>query len=232
MAAASLVQLAPIPARAVAGVGVVTGARGARCRWSDPMDACDPLPPLPAPIARGALVRRRGARPARRSVCGRARRGLRTAAVLGAGLAGLALALTAPYAQAQSAGTSVRSRALLGSAAGWATTPSAERAQAERWRSRGLAYVDLPFGLRARYDAQALLRPSARSPIATTLFDVPAAATARRTTRLLESRFAVSRVLGPRVELELSWATRSPLAVVDLMRIEDQRVTAMIRFVP
>lgn len=92
MAAASLVQLAPIPARAVAGVGDVTGARGARCRWSDPMDACDPLPPLPAPIARGALVRRRGARPARRSICGRARRGLRTAAVLGAGLAGLACA--------------------------------------------------------------------------------------------------------------------------------------------
>lgn len=43
---------------------------------------------------------------------------------------------------------------------------------------------------------------------------------------------ALSRVLAPRVELELSWAARSPLTMVDLLRIEDQRVAAMIRFVP
>ncbi|MEZ4332824.1 MAG: hypothetical protein R3F35_13770 [Myxococcota bacterium] len=100
-----------------------------------------------------------------------------------------------------------------------------------RWRARGLAFVDLPHGLRARYDAQALLALPSSDDLMSTLFDPPSAAPQRRN-RLLESRFALSRIVAPRVEVEVSWATRSPLSVVDLVRIEDQRVSAMIRFVP
>lgn len=184
------------------------------------MDPCDPTPPLSSPPPAGERARRRGAHIARHGMSGCPHRGVRVATALG--IAVLALAAGPPTAPAAEAST-VRGAVL---------ERIAEREHAERWRSRGLAFVDLPFGLRARYDAQALLRPSARSAIETSLFDAPAAETARRTTRLLESRFTVSRAVAPRIELELSWASRSPLAVVDLLRIEDQRVTAMIRFVP
>lgn len=99
-----------------------------------------------------------------------------------------------------------------------------------RWRARGVAFIDLPLGLRARYDARALHRLSA-DDLAAAFTGIPIGI-APHGTRLLESRFALSRVLAPRVELELSWAARSPLTMVDLLRIEDQRVAAMIRFVP
>jgi len=103
-----------------------------------------------------------------------------------------------------------------------------------RWRARGVAFVDLPFGLRARYDAQALHRLNARGDLSPAFLDLdPRASDAtRRGIRLLESRFALSRAIAPHVEVELSWAARSPLTMVDLLRIEDQRVAAMIRIVP
>ena len=99
-----------------------------------------------------------------------------------------------------------------------------------RWRARGVAFVDLPLGLRARYDARALHRLAA-DDLAAAFAGMPTGA-ASQGARVLESRFALSRVLAPRIELELSWAARSPLTMVDLLRIEDQRVAAMIRFVP
>lgn len=101
----------------------------------------------------------------------------------------------------------------------------------DRWRARGMAFVDLPLGLRARYEAQALHRLPPRQDLGTPFVEHPDGAT-RRSTRLLESRFALSRVLAPHLELELAWAARSPLSMVDLLRIEDQRLAAMIRFVP
>ena len=54
----------------------------------------------------------------------------------------------------------------------------------------------------------------------------------RRSAHLIESRFALSRVVAAHLELELAWTARSPLSMVDLLRVEDQRVAAMIRFVP
>ncbi len=102
-----------------------------------------------------------------------------------------------------------------------------------RWRARGVAFVDLPFGLRARYEAQALHRLAERDGLSPAFFDLPTGgAAAPRRARLLESRFALSCVLAQHLELELSWAARSPLSMVDLLWIEDQRVAAMIRFVP
>jgi hypothetical protein len=94
-----------------------------------------------------------------------------------------------------------------------------------------MAFLDLPFGLRARYEAQALDRLTPRYELTPSLSDLSAGA-ARRSTRLIESRFALSRTVAPHLELELAWAARSPLSMVDLLRIEDQRVAAMIRFVP
>jgi hypothetical protein len=94
-----------------------------------------------------------------------------------------------------------------------------------------VAFLDLPLGLRARYEAQALHRLAPRQDLATPFVEFPDGAS-RRSTRLLESRFALSRVLAPHLELELAWAARSPLSMVDLLRIEDQRLAAMIRFVP
>lgn len=105
------------------------------------------------------------------------------------------------------------------------------RAADDRWRARGMAFLDLPLGLRARYEAQALHRLTLGQDLGTPFVELPDGAT-RRSTRLLESRFALSRVLAPHLELELAWAARSPLSMVDLLRIEDQRLAAMIRFVP
>jgi hypothetical protein len=101
----------------------------------------------------------------------------------------------------------------------------------EARRARGLVFLDLPLGLRARYDAHALLRLPPGANTAPIALYVPSESP-QRSTRLIESRFALSRVVGPKLEVELSWAARSPLSMVDLLRVEDQRVTAMIRFVP
>ncbi len=101
----------------------------------------------------------------------------------------------------------------------------------DHWRARGVAFLDLPLGLRARYEARALHRfgaPRDGSSLFAELMDDAN----RRATRLLESRFALSRALAPHLEIELAWAARSPLTMFDLTRIEDQRVAAMIRFVP
>lgn len=109
--------------------------------------------------------------------------------------------------------------------------PAGARAFEDRWRVRGMAFVDLPLGLRARYEAQALQLLGARHELATPFVD-PTAGANRQSARLLESRFALTRAVASHVELELAWSTRSPLSMVDLLRIEDQRLAAMIRFVP
>lgn len=101
----------------------------------------------------------------------------------------------------------------------------------DRWRARGLAFFDLPLGLRARYEARAL-HPSGLRQDGSAVFAEHLDAENRRVTRLLESRFALTHVMAPHVELEFAWSTRSPLSMVDLIRIQDQRVAAMIRFTP
>jgi len=112
-----------------------------------------------------------------------------------------------------------------------AANRTAPRTVDDRWRARGVAFVDFPLGFRARYEAQALHRLAPRQDPAAPFLDSPTSAT-RLGARLLESRFALSRVLAPHLELELAWATRSPISMVDLLRVEDQRLAAMIRFVP
>lgn len=169
---------------------------------------------------------------------------------LGTPLAFATLAFAAISACANPAGADENGQARERLAAG-ATWPIAVDPD-EAWRARGVVYVALPFGLRVRYDAQALHRrgpADPRQPLAPFASDLadrrslfgavdfidhasaPDAA-GPLGNRLLESRFTLSRALLPRVELEVAWAARSPLAMVDLLRIEDRRVTAMIRFVP
>ncbi|MEZ4280070.1 MAG: hypothetical protein R3F21_10710 [Myxococcota bacterium] len=94
-----------------------------------------------------------------------------------------------------------------------------------------MAFLDLPLGLRARYEARALHRFGVLNDGSARFAELLDDAN-RRTTSLLESRFALTRALAPHVELELAWATRSPLSMFELTRIEDQRVAAMIRFAP
>jgi hypothetical protein len=108
---------------------------------------------------------------------------------------------------------------------------TALRPSDDRWRARGVAFVELPMGLRARYEAQALHRLTPHPELTTPFAELSAGAT-RRSARLIESRIALSRAVAPHLELELAWTARSPLSMVDLLRIEDQRVAAMIRFVP
>lgn len=99
------------------------------------------------------------------------------------------------------------------------------------WRARANASLGLPFGLRARYEAQALDRLSPAHDLAAPYAELEAGAS-RRTGRLIDRRFALSRAVTRHLELELAWTARTPLSIVDLLRIEDQRVAAMIRFVP
>ena len=172
-----------------------------------PIMACHPTMPTPRQIG---SIRQHGSR------------GIVTASrrvVSGIALAALVFASVSTAVRAHAAGTAD------------SATRVAERPLDLRWRARGVAFIDLPFGLRARYDAQALYRLSARDDFNAAVSGLPTGVAPHRT-RLLESRFALSRVLAPRIELELSWAARSPLTMVDLLRIEDQRVAAMIRFVP
>lgn len=109
--------------------------------------------------------------------------------------------------------------------------PAIAHAFDDRWRARGMAFVDLPLGLRARYEAQALHRLGARGELEAPFVELTEGAS-RRSARLLESRFALTRAVAAHVELELAWSARSPLSMVDLLRVEDQRLAALIRFVP
>jgi hypothetical protein len=101
----------------------------------------------------------------------------------------------------------------------------------DRWRTPGVAFLGLPFGLRAHYEAQALDRLTPGHDLSAPHAELEAGAS-RYTERLIERRFALSRAVTRHLEFELAWTARTPLSIVDLLRIEDQRVAAMIRFVP
>jgi hypothetical protein len=101
----------------------------------------------------------------------------------------------------------------------------------DSWGTRGVASLGLPFGLRAHYGAQALDRLGPGHDLSAPYAELEAGAS-RHTARLIERRFALSRAVTRHLELELAWTARTPLSIVDLLRVEDQRVAAMIRFVP
>jgi len=98
------------------------------------------------------------------------------------------------------------------------------------WRKRGLAHIDLPMGIRARFDAvysrhlyssDVLAQPFLRGFGPEIQGD-----------RTLKSRIALTRPIVPGIELEIAWETRNSLAVSDPMGFERQTIGAHIRISP
>ena len=105
-----------------------------------------------------------------------------------------------------------------------------DRPSRSSYRETGLAYIDLPLRLRARFDiayvddvyqSDALARPY-----------VTVSGPSLRDDESLESQFALTRSLTDKVEVGIVWHARSPLAHIDLFDFERQTVGAMIRIVP
>jgi hypothetical protein len=98
------------------------------------------------------------------------------------------------------------------------------------WRQRGLAYIDLPLGIRARFDtAYSRYLYSSDSLAQRYLQDAGPGAQRDRT---LESRIALSRPVAPGIELEIAWETRNNLEASDPMGFGRQTVGARIRISP
>lgn len=101
---------------------------------------------------------------------------------------------------------------------------------ADRWRARGMAFVDLPLGVRARFNATYTRNLYVSEDLAARYaIDMGPAISGQR---FLESRFALSRAISDRVELEIAWGTRNLLEGSDPMRFDRQTVAAMIRITP
>lgn len=98
------------------------------------------------------------------------------------------------------------------------------------WRERGLAFIDLPLGIRARFDAS-YSRHLYSSDVLSQSFvaDFGPEIVGDRT---LESRISLTRALARGIELEIAWETRNSLAVNDPMGFGRQTVGARIRISP
>ncbi|MCP4907210.1 MAG: hypothetical protein GY910_19720 [bacterium] len=98
------------------------------------------------------------------------------------------------------------------------------------WRSRGLAFVDLPLGFRVRYDAV-----YSRHLYASDLLSQPHAdafGPSIQSDSTLESRFALTRAIAEGIEFEIAWETRNSLAAGDLLGFGRQTIGARIRISP
>lgn len=98
------------------------------------------------------------------------------------------------------------------------------------WRQKGLAYIDLPLGIRARVEAR-YTRHLYSSDILSQrhLADAGPEILGDRT---LESRIALTRAIGDGVELEIAWESRNNLEVNDPMAFGRQTIGARIRITP
>lgn len=98
------------------------------------------------------------------------------------------------------------------------------------WRARGLAYVDLPFQIRARFDASLERFRTRPDHLAAPL--VSEVGPGLRIDRHIQSRVALTRPLAEGVELEVVWETRNRVESGDPMAFGRQIVGAMIRITP
>lgn len=99
------------------------------------------------------------------------------------------------------------------------------------WRARGLAYIDLPLQLRARFDAHYSKYGSPVDHLAAP--HAAALGPELRFERHIESRVALTRPLWQGIELEVAWQTRNRVeAGGDLMGFGRQVVGAQIRITP
>ena len=129
--------------------------------------------------------------------------------------------LAAPFASAQDA---LRQLEPL------ATVQIVPDDQNERWRERGLAYIDLPLGFRARFDAVYSQHLYSSDMLAEPY--VGAVGPGIDRDRTLESRIALTRPIVDGIEFEIAWETRNSLGVHDPMGFGRQTIGARIRISP
>jgi hypothetical protein len=98
------------------------------------------------------------------------------------------------------------------------------------WRAAGLAFVDLPLGIRARVDAayRSHLYSSERLALPFVYDFGPGI----RRDQTLESRIALSRPIAAGIELEIAWESRNSLATSDPLGFGRQTIGARIRIAP
>lgn len=108
--------------------------------------------------------------------------------------------------------------------------PSSVEEREGLWQARGLAFIDFPLGIRARFDAS-YSRHLYSSDVLSQSFvaDFGPEIVGDRT---LRSRISLTRALARGVELEIAWETRNSLAVNDPMGFGRQTVGARIRISP
>jgi hypothetical protein len=96
--------------------------------------------------------------------------------------------------------------------------------------AEGLAFVDLPMGMRARFDVT-YSDDVYRSDVLVRPF-TPTTGPRIRDDESLESQFTLTHSLSEKVEIGIVWATHSPVAPVDLFDFHHQTIRAFIRIVP
>ena len=100
----------------------------------------------------------------------------------------------------------------------------------EDWRARGLAYVDLPLQIRARFDARYTRFRTMPDHMAADL--ISQAGPGLRFERQIQSRITLARPIAEGIELEFVWETRNRIEANDPMGFGRQIVGAMIRITP
>ena len=136
----------------------------------------------------------------------------------------------AALAQTRTVAEEPAARFELSSLASLVTLPSLRAEGPDHWRERGLAFVDLPLGIRARFDASYSRHLYSSDVLAQSFVaDFGPEIVGDRT---LESRISLTRALAPGVELEIAWETRNSLAVDDPMGFGRQTIGARIRISP
>lgn len=98
------------------------------------------------------------------------------------------------------------------------------------WRAQGLAFIDLPLQIRARFDASYGRFRTQPDHLAAPL--VAVAGPGLRFDRHIQSRIALTRPLAEGIELEVAWETRNRIESGDPMAFGRQVVGAMIRITP
>lgn len=98
------------------------------------------------------------------------------------------------------------------------------------WRAKGLAYLDLPLEIRARFDASYTHHAFDSDHLASPY--VNGVGPSIISERSLKSRISFTRPIADGVEIEIAWETRNRIVASDPMGFGRQVVGALIRFTP
>ena len=95
------------------------------------------------------------------------------------------------------------------------------------WRAKGLAFIDLPLQVRARFDARFDRFGTRPDGLAAPL--VANTGPGRRFDRHIQSRVALTRPVTEGIELEVVWETRNRVEAEDPMAFGRQLFGALVR---